>query len=110
MADIAELRTRLLARLADMESRIARIEADLSAPHSADSEDQAIERELDQALEGQDELLMHEIAMIQAALARIDAGSYGECTRCGESISPKRIEAIPETPLCIACATELQCH
>ncbi|MBK8373562.1 MAG: TraR/DksA C4-type zinc finger protein [Sphingomonadales bacterium] len=106
----ANIRSELAARLEELEARVARIEADLAAPHSADSEEQATEREQDDALEGQDALLSHEIAMISAALKRIDEGSYGDCARCGEEIGEKRLAAMPEAALCIDCARETQRH
>jgi DnaK suppressor protein len=40
---------------------------------------------------------------IQKALEKIDAGSFGVCDDCGERISVKRLEARPETTLCIRC-------
>ncbi|MCA9642273.1 MAG: TraR/DksA C4-type zinc finger protein [Polyangiaceae bacterium] len=40
---------------------------------------------------------------IQKALERIDDGSFGDCEECGEPISEKRLEARPETTLCIRC-------
>lgn len=40
---------------------------------------------------------------IQKALDRIDEGSFGTCDECGEPISLKRLEARPETTLCIRC-------
>ncbi len=40
---------------------------------------------------------------IQKALDRIDDGTFGVCDECGELISPKRLEARPETTLCIRC-------
>jgi len=42
---------------------------------------------------------------IDAALARIDEGTYGECLDCGEDIAVKRLELDPTTPLCISCAS-----
>lgn len=44
---------------------------------------------------------------IVAALHRIEAGTYGVCLRCGEPIDRDRLEALPETPLCISCAEEV---
>lgn len=41
---------------------------------------------------------------IEAALARIEAGEYGECVACGEFIAEKRLEADPTAAFCIACA------
>lgn len=41
---------------------------------------------------------------IEAALQRLDAGDYGFCEECGESIPAKRIEIDPATERCIDCA------
>ena len=40
---------------------------------------------------------------INHALAKIDAGTFGICEECEEPISMKRLEARPETTLCIRC-------
>ncbi len=40
---------------------------------------------------------------IDLALAKIDNGTFGICEDCGEPISVKRLEARPETALCIRC-------
>jgi DnaK suppressor protein len=40
---------------------------------------------------------------IDLALAKIDAGTFGVCEECEEPISVKRLEARPETGLCIRC-------
>jgi RNA polymerase-binding transcription factor DksA len=44
------------------------------------------------------------LAEIEAALGRLDAGSYGRCVRCGEPISPERLAARPAAQTCIRCA------
>jgi RNA polymerase-binding transcription factor DksA len=46
-------------------------------------------------------------ALIEAALARIQAGTYGACLGCGEPIPYSRLAAIPETPTCIDCIWSL---
>ncbi|MBQ9406409.1 MAG: RNA polymerase-binding protein DksA [Desulfovibrio sp.] len=43
------------------------------------------------------------IRKIQAALTRIDDGTYGICEECGEDISVPRLKARPVTRLCINC-------
>jgi DnaK suppressor protein len=43
----------------------------------------------------------HVLTEINAALARIDDGSYGRCERCGQAIAPERLEALPWATLCI---------
>jgi DnaK suppressor protein len=40
---------------------------------------------------------------INKALHKIDDGTFGVCEECGEEISVKRLEARPETTLCIKC-------
>ena len=45
-----------------------------------------------------------ELRKIDAALARIDAGDYGWCARCGEEIADKRLRLDPAVPVCIDCA------
>lgn len=43
------------------------------------------------------------LSKIQKALDRIEDGSFGLCEECGAEITPKRLEARPETTLCIRC-------
>ena len=40
----------------------------------------------------------------ERALAKLDEGSYGMCDACGEPIAPARLEALPESVLCVGCA------
>ena len=43
---------------------------------------------------------------IDKALAKLKEGSFGVCEDCGETIHAKRLEARPETTLCIRCKEE----
>ena len=43
---------------------------------------------------------------IDAALQRIEEGSYGDCERCDEAINPRRLDADPTARLCIDCASK----
>ena len=43
------------------------------------------------------------VAQISAALNRLDAGTYGSCTRCGGQIAPARLEVLPHAAACIEC-------
>lgn len=58
-------------------------------------------REIDYTLGENSEQVL---ADIDAALARIEAGTYGTCTNCGNQISVERLEAYPAASLCIDCA------
>ena len=40
---------------------------------------------------------------VDRALAKMDAGTYGTCERCGKPIGPERLEALPWAMLCIDC-------
>ena len=44
-----------------------------------------------------------ELEQIAAALRRVEAGTYGQCEDCGESIDERRLRALPATPFCTAC-------
>jgi RNA polymerase-binding transcription factor DksA len=43
------------------------------------------------------------LAEIEAALARMEHGTYGRCTTCGTAISIERLEILPQTARCIDC-------
>ena len=45
------------------------------------------------------------LAQVEAALARLDAGTYGVCSVCGQPIPPARLEVRPAATTCVACAT-----
>jgi DnaK suppressor protein len=51
------------------------------------------------------EVQRREIAMIDAALERVDAGEYGICVDCETEIDTKRLAALPFALLCTDCAT-----
>lgn len=59
-----------------------------------------VDRELDLVLSAQ---ARSAVADIDAALARIDDGTYGKCERCGDKIPEARLEALPQASLCVAC-------
>lgn len=66
--------------------------------HLADAATAMHDRELDYGLADNERDLL---AAIDAALARIEQGTYGTCTNCGRPISEERLEALPWASLCI---------
>lgn len=68
--------------------------------HMADTATETVDREIDYTLEATDGRLL---ADIDAALARIESGTYGICVNCGAQIAPERLEAVPWATLCIEC-------
>jgi RNA polymerase-binding protein DksA len=69
-----------------------------SGDHIADSATETYMRELDEGLEENAE---HLLAEVDAALVRIDEGTYGSCAACGKPIGEERLEAVPYATLCI---------
>jgi len=43
------------------------------------------------------------LAQAELALARIEAGTYGVCQKCGQSIDVARLEVLPAATLCVDC-------
>lgn len=68
--------------------------------HMADQGSATFERELDMTLEENARVSLNEV---NAALARIEAGTYGVCDRCSAEIPVGRLEAYPTAAMCIAC-------
>lgn len=99
-----EIAKALNIRLAELQRHLSKVDTELHKRLSADSEDQAIELENQEALEVIERSDIREIRQIQAALKRIAEGTYGICARCGETIDPRRLKALPTATLCISCA------
>ena len=94
------------AQVADLERQHARfVEASLDSnaddEHDPEGATIAFEREqvtalLERSRAGRERIL--------AALGRLDDGTYGVCERCGGAIGAGRLEARPDTTVCIGCA------
>ena len=48
------------------------------------------------------------LVQIEGALERIENGVYGSCIECSGKIPKTRLKAIPYTPYCVKCASELE--
>jgi RNA polymerase-binding protein DksA len=66
----------------------------------ADTATVTVDREMDFSLEENSHQILGEI---DAALERIDRGTFGLCARCGKPIGEERLEAVPYATLCIEC-------
>jgi len=104
MRNIKTIKKQLEQQLKDLGAKVEEIEDDLRTPRSAGWEDRATEIGGDEVLDALEESAVTEIKEIQAALRRIDDGTYGTCARCGEKINEKRLEALPYATECIQCA------
>lgn len=104
-ADPARARARLLTERARLTEEIsAAIEApeQMTYGSQAAAASQVFEQERDLAM--RDRAIQH-LDVVDAALARLDSGSYGRCIRCGREIAPERLDALPWAAHCIECQT-----
>jgi DnaK suppressor protein len=69
--------------------------------HDPEGATLAFEREHSAALAGH---AREQLAAIDAALRRLDVGSYGTCVMCGAAIGGARLAARPAAATCITCA------
>jgi RNA polymerase-binding transcription factor DksA len=104
MATTEDRRVQLETRLGELRARLARIEDELEQPLSDSFSEQAVEREEEEVLGDLGAAGAQEIRMIEAALKRIENGSYGTCVRCGDPIGDARLDVVPQTPMCRDCA------
>jgi DnaK suppressor protein len=52
--------------------------------------------------------LSQKVVEIDTALQNAKKGTYGICERCGNPIAPERLQALPETTLCVKCKNEIE--
>ncbi len=67
---------------------------------SGEGDTLGVERERDLLLSAQ---ARASVDLIDKALAKMDAGTYGVCERCGHPIPKARLKALPYAALCVAC-------
>ena len=73
--------------------------------HPGEMGTETYEREKDMALNANIDGLL---AQVDEAIAKMDAGTYGTCDRCGKTITPARLEAVPYATLCIDCQARVE--
>lgn len=81
-----------------IEDELGEVSAAGTDNHLADTASATYDRELDEGLE---EGAQQTLDDIDAALRRIEEGSYGTCEVCGKPIGAERLSAIPWARLCI---------
>jgi DnaK suppressor protein len=104
-----ELVASLVALHDDLEARAAALRSGADVPSGGisfgkrvgEGTNIAIERFTDVAIHDQ---LVHQMAAVEAALARVADGTYGVCEVCQRPIAVERLEAIPWAATCVSCA------
>ena len=108
MATYGEIEVGLRQRLLDLERRVENVEDGLRhthAPLEADFAEQAVSTENDDVLQALDSAMRKEYAEIVAVLRRMELGSYGFCSTCGDEVPVQRLRAVPFARECLACAS-----
>ena len=115
-AHLKTIRELLTYRLGDLRADVHAAElarqadAAQSGQGVADRKDEAATRQR-AALSGQqEERDRNELGQVQAALRRLDAGSYGDCSSCGEPIPLNRLMVQPAAERCAACQGKFEAH
>lgn len=102
--EIETYKTRLLSRREELNTRLQTIEHDLDQKRDPDVEERAVEMEGDEVLESLGQSGLQELKAIEAALSRIENGTFGICAKCGEPVSDERLNVVPTAALCRNCA------
>lgn len=104
-----EFKNQLLDMKTTITNRIEALGRDktrANGPIEADSSEQAQTIQNDEVVDHLDDLERAELVQIDAALTRIESGTFGACSDCGESISDKRLKAVPFAIICMNCVQE----
>jgi DnaK suppressor protein len=98
------------ALLAERDRLRAEVAGTITAPEQmtygsqAAAASQVFEQQRDLALRDRAE---QHLALVDAALGRLDQGTFGACQRCGKPIAPERLEALPWAAHCIDCQRDI---
>lgn len=111
MENLEQIKSRLLARQAELEGSVAR-----QSENALNSGETDVQDEIDRVTTSSAKALSlsvgagesDSLADVRSALARLQAGEYGKCVVCGKEIEPARLRAVPETPYCREHAEEAE--
>lgn len=104
VAELTQRRVDLLATIASMESSSRPVELDQTTQGRLSRIDAISQQQMARAGRAN---LVTEVSRIDAALGRVERGSYGLCCRCGEEIDIERLRADSAAPFCIDCLEEV---
>lgn len=96
----------LLGRLGRDDEAIRADRVDVPADDEHDPEGSTLSMEW-QRIDALRRATLIERAQLDAALARVEEGTYGICTRCGRRIPAGRLQARPAASMCVDCAAQV---
>lgn len=108
---LTKLRDLLTYRLHDLESEVHADELARrpGTEHEVvDKKDEADRRTQDEVLDAEERRDFEELQQVRSAMARLDAGTYGDCADCGEPIALQRLLVEPAALRCAACQTAFE--
>lgn len=97
---------RLLTLRDELQRRLGKTQSEERSETAEDEDSNAQLWEASEIRDGLDDEAVGELRQVNRALARLNAGTYGICTDCGEAIDPRRLEALPFAERCISCAED----
>ena len=95
-ATLASERARLVAELGEA----IQAPGQMTYGSQAAAATQVFEQQRDLALRDR---ASQQLELVEAALARLEAGTFGTCLRCGKPVAPARLDALPWAAHCIDC-------
>jgi DnaK suppressor protein len=102
--DLATIRERLLEEAARLRAEIEDEEIEAPEPMTYGSQAAAATQVFDQnRTRALRERATRDLQQVEAALARLDAGTYGLCQACGKPINPARLQALPWAAFDVEC-------
>ena len=111
---LTKLRDSLTFRLSELRADVHAAEqaqrelTGFAAHEVTDRKDEAAQQSTSELDELQEQRDLDEMAAVEAALHRLDNGTYGDCSDCGESILLQRLQAQPAAQRCARCQTSFE--
>src|SRR6188474_325247 len=109
---LKEFREKLLQKQTELTQGFKRSKseatADTSGGGTEDFVDYAVNAYTKEFLLSLSDLDRRTLQLVDEALGRIQKGDFGVCQECAKPIGEKRLQAVPWTPLCIACQEKLE--
>jgi DnaK suppressor protein len=93
-------RDKILGNIDEGRQEMAGLRGEAAQPDINDDASVAVELNVLMAL---NDTQKNELTDIAHAIEKLKDGTYGTCEGCEDPIGDKRMEALPEAPLCVAC-------
>ncbi len=105
VAELDKVADRLRQLKSELTERLVRINENHRRPLEVDSKERATQLENSEVVDALGNEAREELDQIAAAFCRIDAGEFGVCPDCGDTIGENRLLAFPQAEKCIECAS-----